>query len=71
MSTTTVNVTWIVNITDVDVVTFRIDVDHDGQSDDNLEKTLPDIKEFGSFLNKKNTHLFFGGGIHKQSRLTQ
>jgi mono/diheme cytochrome c family protein len=45
-----------------DVVTIGIDVDNDGKSDDDIEKTFPDIKTLGPFLHKKNTYLFFGGG---------
>jgi S1-C subfamily serine protease len=55
-----------------DVVTFGIDVDNDGQSDDDLERTVPDIKAFGRFLHKKNTYIFFGGGgTFKQFRLSE
>ncbi len=53
-----------------DVVTFSVDVDNDGTSDDDIEKIIPDITEVGKFLNKKNTHIFFGGGgTYKQFRL--
>jgi len=45
-----------------DVVTIGIDVDNDGKSDDDIEKSFPDIKTVAPFLNKKNTYLFFGGG---------
>lgn len=45
-----------------DTVTFAIDVDNDGPSDDDLENTIPDIKAFGTFLHNKNTFVFFGGG---------
>jgi hypothetical protein len=45
-----------------DVVTYMIDIDNDGESDGDSEQTLPDIKEVGPFLHKKNTFLFFGGG---------
>jgi mono/diheme cytochrome c family protein len=45
-----------------DVVTLAIDVDNDGESDDDIEKTFPDVKAVAPFLNKKNMHLFFGGG---------
>jgi hypothetical protein len=39
-----------------------LDVDNDGPSDDDLETTISDIKTFGSYLHKKNTFIFFGGG---------
>ncbi|MEI8381395.1 MAG: c-type cytochrome domain-containing protein [Planctomycetota bacterium] len=45
-----------------EVVTFAIDVDNDGASDDDIEKIIPDIKAIGSFLHNKNTYIFFGGG---------
>ncbi len=45
-----------------DAVTFAIDVDNDGPTDDDMELTVPDIKAFESNLHAKNTHLFFGGG---------
>jgi TolB-like protein len=42
-------------------VTFFVDVDNDGATDDDMELTIQDIKEYGPFLNSKNTFLFFGG----------
>ncbi len=45
-----------------DVITIGIDIDNDGKSDDDIEKTFPDIKSVAPFLNKKNGYLFFGGG---------
>jgi hypothetical protein len=52
-------------------VTFRIDVDNDGPSPEDLELTLHDIKGIGPFLHEKNTHLFFGNaGTYKAVRLT-
>lgn len=54
-----------------DAVTFSIDVDNDGPSDDDLENAVPDIKEFGTYLHKKNTFLFFGGGgVYHRLRLS-
>jgi hypothetical protein len=54
-----------------DVVTFAIDVDNDGPSDDDLEQTIPDIKAFGPYLHKKNTYIFFGGGgVYHRLRLS-
>lgn len=53
-----------------DVVTFMVDVDNDGESDDDIEHTIPDIKAFGPYLHKKNTYLFFGGGgVYQKLRL--
>lgn len=43
-------------------VTFHVDPDNDGPSDDDFELTIPDIAKHAPFLNSKNTHLFFGGG---------
>ena len=55
--------THLVRIIKVDqAVTFAIDVDNDGESPDDLETTIPDIKTFVPSLNEKNTHVFFGGG---------
>ena len=55
-----------------DVVTIGIDVDNDGKSDDDIEKSFPDIKTVGPFLHKKNMYLFFGGGgTFKKIRITE
>lgn len=43
-------------------VTFMVDVDADGRSDDDVELTIPDIAEHAPFLHKKNSHVFIGGG---------
>ncbi len=43
-------------------VTFKIDIDNDGDGPDDLERTIPDIEDFAPFLHSKNSHLFFGGG---------
>ena len=43
-------------------VTFAIDVDNDGPSADDLEQTVPNIRDFAPFMHEKNVHLFFGGG---------
>ena len=45
-----------------DAVTFAIDVDNDGPTDDDMELTVPDIKAWAPGLHSKNTRLFFGGG---------
>jgi hypothetical protein len=42
-------------------VTFSIDVDNDGPTDDDMETTISDIKEAAPFLNSKNMFVFFGG----------
>lgn len=54
-----------------EVVTLMIDVDNDGPSDDDIEKTIPDISAFAPHFHGKNTHLFFGGGaLFTHARLT-
>ena len=54
-----------------DAVTFAIDVDNDGRTDDDMELTVADIKAFEPALHSKNTHLFFGGGgAFKEVKLT-
>ena len=59
-------------VKDGDAVTFSIDVDNDGPSDDDLEITIPDLKEHAKTLNEKNTYLFFGGsGTFKSVSLTK
>jgi hypothetical protein len=42
-------------------VTFSIDVDNDGPTDDDMESTISNIKEAAPFLNSKNMFVFFGG----------
>ena len=55
-----------------DVVTIGIDVDNDGKSDDDIERSFPDVKAVGPFLHKKNTYLFFGGGgTYKKIRISE
>jgi hypothetical protein len=44
-----------------DAVTFMVDVDNDGPTDDDMESTIADIRAHAPFLNSKNTFLFFGG----------
>jgi len=51
-------------------VQFAIDVNNDGQSDTDMQITIPDIREFEPYLHSKNTHLFFDQGAFKQVRLT-
>ena len=43
-------------------VTFAVGVGNDGKSDDDFQKTIPDLRAFAPFLNNRNTFLFFGGG---------
>ncbi len=42
-------------------VSFIVDPEHDGPTDDDLELVIPDIREFSPFLNSKNTNLFISG----------
>jgi mono/diheme cytochrome c family protein len=52
-------------------VTFSIDVDDDGDTPDDFERTIPNIHDYAPFLTSKNTHLFFGGdGTFQKVRLT-
>ncbi|MBW3598859.1 MAG: hypothetical protein KY475_16490 [Planctomycetes bacterium] len=44
-----------------DSLTFSIDVDNDGPTSDDVERTLPDFKSYAPYLHEKNTHLYFGG----------
>lgn len=53
-----------------DRVQFAIDVDNDGQTDDDMQITIPDIREFEPDLHSKNTYLFISQGVFKQVRLT-
>jgi hypothetical protein len=43
-------------------LTLSIDVGNNGPSADDLQSTVPDVRKYGPFLGKSNTHLFFGGG---------
>jgi hypothetical protein len=54
--------THLVKITkEGDTVTFHVDPDADGPSDDDLELTISNIREYAPFFNSKNMPLFFGG----------
>jgi hypothetical protein len=44
-----------------DAVTFLVDPDNDGPSDDDMELTIPNIREAAPFFNSKNMPLFFAG----------
>lgn len=50
-----------------DAVTFEIDADSDGPSPDDMQRTIPSIREFVPVLHEKNTHLFFGGAARFRS----
>ena len=53
-------------------VTFTLDVDDDGPSDDDMTRTFPDIRKVAPFLHGKNAFLFFGGdGTFSEVRLGQ
>ena len=55
-----------------EVLTFAIDVDNDGPSDDDMEKIIPKLTAYGPFLHKKNSHIFFGGGgLYKEFRISK
>ncbi len=55
-----------------DSVKFAIDIDGDGRPESVLEKTIPNIKEYGRFLNNNNTRIFFGGvATFKRFRITE
>lgn len=45
-----------------DQVVFAIDVDNNGPSPEDIEHTIPNIREFAPFLDATNAYLFFGGG---------
>ncbi|MCA8998022.1 MAG: trypsin-like peptidase domain-containing protein [Planctomycetaceae bacterium] len=42
-------------------VTFQIDPEDDGPSDDDMEITIPNIREYAPFLHGKNSNLLIGG----------
>lgn len=44
-----------------DTVTFQVDAGNDGPTDDDLETTVVDIRDFAPFFHSKNVPLFFGG----------
>ena len=43
-------------------LTFAIDPEDDGPSEDDVTVVIPNLKEFAPDLNSKNSRLFFGGG---------
>lgn len=55
-----------------DAVTFHVDPESDGPSDDDLELTIPDIRIQAPFFHSKNMPLFFaGGGIYSDVSLVE
>jgi len=44
-----------------DLVTFLVDPENDGPTDDDMELTIPNIREFAPFFHSKNMPLFFAG----------
>lgn len=44
-----------------DTVTFQVDAGNDGPTDDDLETTVVNIRDFAPFFHSKNVPLFFGG----------
>lgn len=54
-----------------DELTFEIDHDNDGPSPDDIERTVPNVREYAPFLHNKNSYIYFrNGGIYKQVRMT-
>ena len=45
-----------------DSLTFTVDPENDGPSDDDIETVIPDLREHSPTLNSKNCNLFLGGG---------
>ena len=45
-----------------DSLTFKVDPENDGPSDDDIETVIPDLREHSPTLNSKNCNLFLGGG---------
>ncbi|MCR9197825.1 MAG: hypothetical protein NXI04_04240 [Planctomycetaceae bacterium] len=50
-----------------DRLSFEIDADNDGPSPDDMQRTIPSLREFVPVLHEKNTHLFFGGAARLRS----
>ena len=44
-----------------DSLTFQIDPENDGPTDDDFETTIPDLRARAPFLNTKNSTVFLGG----------
>jgi len=42
-------------------ISFHVDPQNDGPTDDDLELTIPDLREFSPYLNSKNSNLFLSG----------
>lgn len=53
-------------------VSFQVDPQNDGPTDDDLELTIPNLREFAPFLNSKNSNLFIAGaGTFLSTRLQE
>ncbi len=44
-----------------DALTFEVDPENDGPTDDDMETVIPNLREHAPYLNSKNCHLFLGG----------
>ena len=44
-----------------DSLTFEVDPENDGPTDDDIETVIPDLREYAPYLNSKNSTLFLGG----------
>lgn len=44
-----------------DSLTFEVDPENDGPSDDDIETVIPELRAHAPYLNSKNCHLFLGG----------
>ena len=44
-----------------DRITFSLDITMDGQSDDDISKTIDNVRKFAPKLSPRNSYLFFGG----------
>lgn len=44
-----------------DSLTFEVDPENDGPSDDDFETVIPDLREYAPYLNSKNSSLFISG----------
>lgn len=44
-----------------DALSFEVDPENDGPSDDDFETVIPDLREYAPYLNSKNSTLFLAG----------
>lgn len=51
-------------------LTFLVDPDNDGPSDDDFETTIADIRKLAPYMNSKNTHIFFSGATFREVNLS-